>query len=304
MTALELDIFTHMGEGATAAEVAERARTDCRATEMLMNALVSLGALDKEGSRYNPKSFHDAFSGEKRTAWLHSVNLWDSWSRLTECVRTGGPAVLPEIQNRGEEWQRAFIAAMDNAAAVRASQVVEAAGSAPVARMLDVGGGSAAYSIAFARKHPELRANVLDLPRILPLTEGYIDAAGMRDRVQTVAGDLRCDDLGTGYDLVLLSAICHMLDEEENLDLLKRCRRALVTGGRILIQEFVLSESKTEPLMSVLFSLNMLVGTPKGAAYSAKEYREWLHKSGFANVVEHPLPGPTELLIATAVPAG
>ena len=73
------------------------------------------------------------------------------------------------------------------------------------------GGGSGAYSIAFAQANPELRADLLDLASVQPIAERHIRAAGVEDRVQVRVGDLRTDRLGEGYDLVFVSAICHML---------------------------------------------------------------------------------------------
>ena len=300
LTAIELDIFGQLGAGATAGEVAQRIETNPRATEMLLNALVAFEALDKTGDRFLPKPFCELLTGERRVGWLHTAHLWTSWSQLTRCVRTGSPAQVDEIARREPGWQQAFIAAMENSAIERAPLVADALGGGPIHKMLDVGGGSAAYSIAFARKHPELEATVFDLPEILPITSGYIDAAEMRSQLRMVAGDLRTDRFGEGYDLVLLSAICHMLSEEENLDLLKRCRAALVSGGRIVIQEFFLNDSKTGPIPATLFSLNMLIGTAGGAAYSTAEYSHWLQLAGFNIPTPHPLPGPTGLLIATA----
>ena len=78
--------------------------------------------------------------------------------------------------------------------------------------------------------------------------------------------DLRSDELGNGYDLVFLSAICHMLSEEENCDLLALCRAALATGGRLVIEDFILRPDKTAPKWAALFALNMLVGTRGGSS--------------------------------------
>jgi hypothetical protein len=81
-----------------------------------------------------------------------------------------------------------------------------------VERLLDLGGGSAAYSIAFAQTSERLHATVLGLPNVLPIAERHINEAGLAARIETGAGDLRCDRFDTGFDLVL--AICHMLSPE------------------------------------------------------------------------------------------
>ena len=165
--------------------------------------------------------------------------------------------------------------------------------------MLDVGGGSGAYSIAFAKGNPGLRADILDLGEVAPIAQGHIERAGVADRVRVRASDLRVDKLGEGYDLVFVSAICHMLDENENRDLLGRCRDALRPGGRVVVQEFILEPDKTAPKSAALFALNMLVGTRAGSAYSEPEYAAWLAEAGFRDVRRVRLPGPAGLMIAT-----
>jgi SAM-dependent methyltransferase len=163
--------------------------------------------------------------------------------------------------------------------------------------MLDVGGGSAAYSIAFARASATLRAEILDLPTVLPIAQGHVREAGLADRVTTRAGDLRTDDFGSGYDLVLLSSICHMLGPEENRDLVSRAARALAPAGRVVVSDFLLDEDGTAPRQAVLFSINMLVGTPSGRSYRESEYGAWLRAAGLVDVARVRLPGPAHLVV-------
>jgi predicted O-methyltransferase YrrM len=228
---------------------------------------------------------------------LHTAHLWQRWSTLTECVRAGTAIARDESAGRGEDWTEAFIAAMHRNASERAPVVVRAVGAENVRRMLDVGGGSGAYSIAFARANNGLRADILDLAAVEPIARRHIEAAGVADRVEVRAGDLRSDRLGEGYDLVFVSAICHMLSPGENLDLLRRCREALAPGGRVVIQDFILEADKTAPRFAALFALNMLVGTRGGSSYSEPEYAGWLGEAGFREVRHARLPGITGLMI-------
>jgi ubiquinone/menaquinone biosynthesis C-methylase UbiE len=184
-------------------------------------------------------------------------------------------------------------------AAERAPAVVEAVGAEGVRRMLDVGGGSGAYSIAFAEANPNLHADILDLSPVLAIARGHIKKAGLTKRIGTKPGDLRADSLGRGYDLVFISAICHMLGPDENLDLFRRAYRALAPGGRVAVRDFVLNPAKTAPLGAALFSLNMLVGTADGASYSEGEYTTWLREAGFENVERIRLADPgSQLMLA------
>jgi (2Fe-2S) ferredoxin/ubiquinone/menaquinone biosynthesis C-methylase UbiE len=297
LTALELDLFTAIQSGATAAQAAAAAGTEARATEMLLHALASLDLVRKQGAVFHnaPVAARFLAAGSPdsaRMAMLHTARLWHRWSGLTECVRTGTAA--PD--ERSMESTEAFIAAMHNNARQRAAQLAQAV-AAGANRMLDVGGGSGAYAIAFAQANAKLHVEVFDQPAVLAIAARHIREAGLEERVTTRVGDLCADEFGGGYDLVLISAICHMLGEEENRDLLARVHRALVEGGRVAIQDFLLRADKTGPRAGALFSLNMLVNTRGGASYSEEEYTGWLREAGFGEVRRISLAGPAGVLV-------
>ncbi len=297
LTAVEFDLFANIEGGATAAEAAARISADPRATEMLLNALTALGVLEKRGGvYYNTPVAAEQLTGDSRMALMHQVHLWERWSTLTECVRKG--TSVTRDQPRTLESTEAFIAAMHRNAIARAEAVVRAVDASKVRWMLDVGGGSGAYSIAFARSNPELEAELLDRSEVVPIASRHIKAANLAGRVRLRSGDLRHDDFGTGFDLVFISAICHMLSVDENRDLLLRAAGALKPGGRIVIQDFVLNAEKTAPPFAAMFSLNMLVGTEHGASYSEPEYRAWLEEAGMHDITRVDLQGPA-LMIGT-----
>jgi len=302
LTAVELDLFTAIAAGGTGAVVAKRCRTDRRATELLLNALVALEVVRRVGDQYQNSPVATQFlvanaPDDARMALRHNLSLWATWSSLTEAVREGHVALRAEMHERDDDWTVPFIAAMHRGAAARAPSVVAAVGAGNVKRMLDVGGGSGAYAIAFAQSNPELTAVVLDLPTVLPITEGHIEEAGLSKRVTTLAGDLRQDDFGKSYDLIFLSSICHMLGPDGNRDLLARAARALAPGGRVVIQDFILEPDRTRPRQAVLFALNMLVGTEAGSTYTEAEYASWLKAAGLGAVRRIPLPGPADLMV-------
>ena len=302
LTAIELDLFTAVGAGASAAAVAGRLGTDPRATESLLNALVALEALTKRDGVFasTPAAARYLASGSKddsRAALMHTAHLWARWSTLTECVRQGTSVTYTEMADRDDEWTRAFIAAMHKNAAFRAPLVVRAVGLEGVGRVLDVGGGSGAYAIAFAQAQRGLTADILDLATVVPLAAGHIAEAGVAARVRTRVGDLRKDDYGTGYDLVFISAICHMNTPDENRAMFGRAFQALAPSGRVVVQDFILNPDKTGPKAGALFALNMLVGTRGGSAYSEAEYATWLGGAGFQDVERRRLPGPSDLMV-------
>ncbi len=299
LTALELDVFTAVGAGATAETVADQIQCDSRATEMLLNALASLKLLDKKDGMFfctpvSARFFADGTRDNARPALMHTANLWHRWSTLTECVQAGTSV---KKDGRDQNSVTAFIAAMDRNARERAAAVVNAVGVAGVRRMLDLGGGSGAYSIAFARALPELQSEILDQGDVVALAQKFIRNAGLSDRVTARIGDMRQDPLGENYDLILLSAICHMFSPDENRKLLRRVYNALAPKGRVVAQDFILEPSKTAPRFAALFSLNMLVGTLAGSSYSEPEFTGWLQGAGFSDVRRLRVPGPAGLMV-------
>ncbi len=312
LTSLELDVFTAIGNGATAAEVARGIGGEPRATETLLNALVACGLLEKRDGLFTntPVSatyFAAGGTHDSRAAWMHTAHLWTTWSQLTEAVRRG-TAVQVRDEDTGraqrgaphENWTQAFIAAMHRNASERAPVVVDAVRAHSARRMLDIGGGSGAYSIAFAEANPLLHVDLLDVPDVIPIAQRHIQEANLQDRIHLRIGDLRTAIFGKSeYDLILLSAICHMLSPGENRDLLARCFGAASPGGRVVIQDFIMDASKTSPKAGALFALNMLVGTAAGSTYSEDEYGAWLREAGFSTVQQVSLHAPTGLMVGT-----
>lgn len=299
LTALELDLFTAVGEGASAEQIGSKIHANARAVSMLLNALVSLGLLSKSGDQYKntPESARFFMQGSKdnqRNGLLHTANIWHRWSTLTEAVRRG--TCVP-IERKQKEWTQNFIAGMQRNAKTRAPLLVKTLGTAGVRRILDLGGGSGAYSIAFAEASSEVRCDILDLPEVVPLTAEYVKNAGVSAQVRLRAGDMLHDDFGSGYDLILLNAICHMFSEEQNRDLFRRARQALAPNGRLVVQDFILNNEKIGPQHAALFSLNMLVGTESGASYSEAEYTVWMKAATFSEVSRINLPGPSDLIV-------
>ena len=303
LTALELDIFTAVGDGGNAEQIGGKIHANARSVGMLLNALVALGLLSKSGDDYkntaeSARFFVQGSKDNHRNGLLHTANIWRRWSTLTTAVRTG--THVPIAGDATPEWTRNFIAGMQHHAKDRAPLVVKAIGTSGVRRILDLGGGSGAYSIAFARTSPDVRCEILDVPEVVPLTTEYVSKAGVSAQVEVRAGDMLQDDFGSGYDLIMLNAICHMFSEEQNRDIFRRARQALAPNGRLVVQDFILNPDKTGPQHAALFALNMLVATDAGATYSEPEYTQWMKAAGFTDVRRINLPGPSSLIVGFA----
>jgi (2Fe-2S) ferredoxin/predicted O-methyltransferase YrrM len=283
LTALELDVFTAVENDSSVDSVAQEIHADARATEMLLNALASLELLEKRDGKFfnttaTARFFSQGSRDNARDGLMHMANTWHRWSTLTACVRAGTSG-----ETRSPSWVKDFITAMDRGAKERVGAVIHATGR-KLGRMLDLGGGSGAYSIAFARAIPELKAEILDLGEVIPLTRVNIQKAGLSDRISARVGDVLRDPLGENYDLILASQVTHAFSVEENRELFRRAYHALAPEGQIVVQDFILEPDKTAPRVAALFALNMLAGTRAGCTYSEPEYTSWLQDAGFTEV--------------------
>lgn len=289
LTAAELDFFTRLDEKpCPAEELASEKRIDARAATRVLDCLVTFGLLEKQNGTYKPTesgAFYSAHHPETVLPMiLHMNRLWNTWSGLTEVVKTGGLSVQkPGIHMDEENWQ-SFIGAMHVAGRELAQIIAGDYDTGHFKRLLDIGGASGTYAIAFLRRNPSMTAVIFDLENVIPMAAERISKEGMGERIDLVAGDFYRDDFPGGCDLALLSAIIHQNSPEKNVGLYIKIYNALEPGGAIVIRDYVMDESRTEPPAGVLFAINMLVNTQGGDTYTFKEIESGLQQAGFTDV--------------------
>jgi hypothetical protein len=288
--AADLNLFTILSEQQlTADETASKIGANPRALSMLLDVLASMGLLKKEKQKYRCEDSVAQFLSENSSVSVlpmvrHMASLWPRWSRLTDIVRGAGDAQEDFNFVRSHEELRAFIGAMHVVAAPMARRVVEAAGADNSKFLIDIGGGSGSYTIAFLRAIPEMKATLFDLPQVIEMARERLSQERMLDRVNLVAGSFYEREFPTGHDLALVSAIIHSNSPEQNQDLYNKVYRSLDKGGRILIRDYVMEPDRTSPKGGALFAINMLVGTSGGGTYTFDEIKAGLRKAGFAGI--------------------
>lgn len=283
LTAYELDIFSVIGQKPkTSKHIAETLETHARATDRLLNALVAIGLLHKQDGLFSNTAFSakylDKNSAEYLYGYFHTLNMWNTWTGLTDVVKTG--KCRPRKEKNAPHWTRNFIAAMHERAQMQAETVVEKIPVDHPGKLLDIGGGSGAYSFAFLRQQKAVTATIFDLPEVLEQTKDYAEASGMSSRIHYIPGNYHRDPFGEGYDLIFLSAVIHINSPEENQQLILKCAKALNPGGQVVVQDHVMSPERTSPLAGAFFALNMLVATEGGDTYTEEEIRGWMQKAG------------------------
>ncbi len=249
LSSIELDIFTNIDESGTSNnQIANNLHLDEHACEQLLNVLVSLSFLTKQNNLFFNTAESFAFLSKKSSDYLgglmHTNHLWNSWSKLTQVVKTGNSTNPSEINERGEEWLFPFINAMHDRAKKQAPQQLANIDLNGIKSILDIGGGSGAYSMEFVAKKPEIEATVFDLPNVVPVTKIFIKKEGFSDKIKTHTGDYTKDDLPEGFDLVFLSAVIHSNSLEVNQDLIKKCFSSLNKNGKIVIQDWLMNNDR------------------------------------------------------------
>jgi SAM-dependent methyltransferase len=289
-TAAELNLFTILAMNpASVDEVAGKISADSRALGMLLDALAAMGLLSKSGDKYLCESSLAPLLSEKSPRSVlpmirHMASLWRRWSRLTDIVKDSADARDEFEFKRDAEELRAFIGAMHSIGAPMAKRIAAAVAPGASRSLLDLGGGSGTYTIAFLREVPEMKATLFDLPEVIEMARERLRAEGFLDRTTLVAGSFYLDEFPPGHDLVLLSAIIHSNSPEENLELYRKAYRALKPGGRILIRDHVMSPDRTFPRDGAIFAINMLVGTSGGGCYTYQEIESDLVRAGFSKI--------------------
>jgi 16S rRNA G966 N2-methylase RsmD len=289
LSGFELDIFTNIDESGTSGrQIAGKLKLDEHACERLMNALVSLGFLKKQNHLFFNTTESFAFLSKKSPEYLgglmHSNHLWNTWSNLTKVVKTGVSANPSEINERGEEWLFSFISAMHDRAKKQAPQQLANIDLQEVKSILDIGGGSGAFSMEFVSRKPGTEATVFDLPKVVPITKKFLEKEGFSDKIRTYAGDYTKDALPEGFDMVFLSAIIHSNSLEVNQHLIRKCFGTLNRNGKIIIQDWIMNNDRTQPTSGAVFAINMLVGTEAGDCFTEQEVTEMLDSAGFTDI--------------------
>jgi SAM-dependent methyltransferase len=299
--AVQVGLFEALAESpASANELARRLGLDARALGIVVEALLALGLVAREGSELRlgeeaRARFVDQSSGVYEAGavkrWLKTMRRW---VRLDEALRAGGP--LRE-DGDGAERVASFQAAMATKPPDQVRHVVASClrRRPRATSVLDLGGGPGVHSRAFAARG--LRVTLFDTPETI---EHVGEAYELREAggIELVAGDF-LESLPAGrYDIVLLSNITHIYDADTNRDLLSRVASLQAPGDLLAIMDFVRGVSEFAPL----FAITMLLATDSGNTYHLDMYRQWLTAASYEEMEVEDIDADRQLI--TALRAG
>ncbi|HEY1374616.1 MAG TPA: methyltransferase [Candidatus Binatia bacterium] len=241
--------------------------------------------LRKRGKKYANSRFSSAhLRGDGAAFLLREYDAWRVWGGLAAALRTGARP----------HTQRPFFSDAKKAYRLLRALQVDARAIAPylIARLrvkragtlLDLGGGLGAFSIAFCRRYPRLRATLVEHPRIAPLARRAVRAAGFEKSIRVIGVDFRRRALPRGFDTVFVSNVLHSHGADENLSLLRKVRDCLNPDGELILRDVFMKPDRTGPEWAALFSVYLLLHTPQGRCYTLEDISGWLRRSGFSRI--------------------
>ncbi len=302
IAALELDIFTLVGKKkVTAKTLARTGKFSEEGIEALLNCLVTLKAMHlKHGKYSNTSEMFKHFCKispdyKKGTVMLKGEDN-EEYGRLLGIIRKGrkfsGKHEKDDSQRRS-----LFTHAMHERSQTRATKVATHVAKQPVGRLLDLGSGPGSYTAEILKKDKKARGTLLDRKSALKVAQDIWGKTPAWKRIEKLPGDLFDTDFGEGFDTILFSNILHIYSPEENTRLLKKMYQALNPGGRVVLLDYFLNDTRTGPKEASMFSLTMLLFTETGKTYTWKETETLLKKSGFSKLKRIPLEDDSGLLV-------
>ncbi|HEY4003367.1 MAG TPA: methyltransferase [Candidatus Xenobia bacterium] len=304
ITAIELDLFTRIQGGTHTIEaLAHQTGASARGVRIVVDVLVSVGLVHRHGSTLSLPAESAAFLTKTSPSFIGGVikptqQGWNDWGDFREAVHLGrSPHARVHTNDRGD-WFATWVDGLYNLNHA-AAQAVAAQVAAGAKDALDLGAGSAVWSLASAQSNPDLQVAVIDHPSVIDkVTKGFAERLGVSERYTWRPGSFRDLDLGhETFDLIFLGHILHGEGERRSVELLKRCHQALRPAGTAVVAEMVADNERSTNPGALIFAANMLLFTEEGDSFSASQLELMGKLAGFSSHAWLEVPAPNPILL-------
>lgn len=310
LSAVELGVFTTLAQGPKNAK-ALMAELDLqpRGTEDFLDALVSLGMLERTDGEYSNTAATDLFLDRGKPSYVGGIlemanaRLYRYWGSLTEALRTGEPQNEAkagenffEVLYADQTALREFLRAMTGISMGAALAIAEKFPWERYQSVVDLGTAEGCLPVQLALRHPHLSGGGLDLPPVHAAFEDFVKGFGLSERLEFYPGDFFADQLPPA-DVYVLGRVLHDWGLDDKLALLRRAYAALPEGGALIVYEAIIDDERRANTFGLLMSLNMLIETDAGFDYTAADCRSWMTDVGFGETYVEPLVGPDSMVV-------
>jgi len=269
----------------SAKQISNVAKTQLDGTEILLDALSSMGVLKKKDNKYKNTSitykyFCESSLGYKKGTVMLKQENRKEYEQLANIIKNGRD--LKSFDGEDDsEFRHLFTYAMHERSELYVDKVAEIITKKPVGNLVDLGCGSGSYSVAILKRDKNVGAVLMDRSVAIRVANKIHKNNPVYKRLKFISGNLFDDDFGSDYDTVLLSNVIHIYSPRENKFLFKKIYKSLNEGGRFVLYDFFLKDNKIEPYDAALFAITMLLYTKTGISYTFSEVESLLKNEGF-----------------------
>jgi len=308
LAGMQLDLFTPLKDGPMSVEqIAKALNIGSSKLKPLLYALVVAGFLKVEGEFFNNTDAANRFlvkGGPSCVVDIHELlsTMWNAALKTAESIRTGVPQAKLNYSEMSQDDLRHFFCGEHPYAVEYGRDLVERYDFSSYSTLLDVGGGSGGLAIAVTENCPHIQATVVDLPKITPVTQYYIDEVGAGNRVKVVTADAIRGPIPGSYDVAVMSAFIQVLSPEEARCAIKNVSMVMNPGGEIYIRGYgIIDNSRISPKKLVGFNLVYINVYDEGQAYTEQEHKDWLEEAGFGNFKRDILADGSSIITARKI---
>lgn len=316
LTAVELEVFTKLGNGSMTGEALGRALSlHPRGIWDFLDALTALGFLERDGdgatALYRNTASTAQFLDKNQPGYIGGIlemcshRLFRFWGDLGEALRTGQPQ--NEVKHTGKSMFDAlyeeparleqFMSAMRGISTPNFQALAEKFDFSKYRTLCDVGGATALLSTLVAIRHPHLRCISFDLPQVEPIARRWIAKASLADRIQPVSGNFFEQPLPRA-DVITMGLILHDWNLEKKQHLIRLAYEALPPGGALIAIENLIDDARRENAFGLMMSLNMLIEFGDAFDFTGADFWSWCRPAGFSRYEVLHLAGPCSAAIA------
>lgn len=304
-SALHVGLFTQLADdGLTIDQVAEKTDLDKDRATTLLTALTSLGLVVREGGTYRNSPAAEAFLVNGRKYDFGDYLRLQIDKQMYPFLTQLGDALTGDLDPEQVSSYADWFSDPEEARLYSESQHAGSLGPGrSLARMidlsgartlLDVGGGTGAFSISLCRSYPELNSTVLDFPNVVKIGRDFVEAAGLSERISFTAGNALESDWPRDRDVVLMSYLFSGVPGDTIPGLVRKAMETLTPGGRFIVHDFMVDDSRTGPKLAALWQLQHVAFNPEAKSITSGWVRALMEAAGFVDIeVGEMIPGMT-----------
>jgi SAM-dependent methyltransferase len=305
LAGMQLDVFTPLNkQPMTAEELAQALDVGPTKLRPLLDNLVVAGLLTQDDERYANTAEADQFLVRGQPDYMGAMHgqlarFWSGILKTAESIRTGTAQDMVDFANLTPEAAETFFRQLHPGNVATGHDLAKRFDLSSATSLLDVGGGSGGLAIGMTEKLPHLRATVVDLPNVTPLTARFVAEAHHAARIRVMAADVLNEPLTGSYDVAALRAFVQVLSPEQAQAALRNIYQVLEPGGSLyIIGNQILDDTRLSPIPAVHFNLYLVNALDAGRGYTEREHRDWLLAAGFTDIERLVLPDGWSIISA------